>query len=161
MGRTGSTRMTRSTGGMMWTGSTCPPSGRLRSRSRLLMLWTGTKWSPTIVWSKKLTFRRCGRKTSHLKPLFTCKFEGTITSRLSSHFSTLSSPTATEVPYTHWKQTVFYLEDYLTCTKGEEVYGVFKLKPNTRNVRDLDIEIDVDFQGELCQVVESNKYKMR
>jgi len=56
---------------------------------------------------------------------------------------------------------VFYLEDYLTCTKGEEVYGVFKLKPNTRNVRDLDIEIDVDFQGELCQVVESNKYKMR
>lgn len=31
-------------------------------------------------------------------------------------------------------------------TKGEEVYGVFKLKPNTRNVRDLDIEIDVDFQ---------------
>ena len=66
-------------------------------------------------------------------------------------------------------------------TKGEEVYGVFKLKPNTRNVRDLDIEIDVDFQvknkygdmvcikkfeymfcqGELCQVVESNKYKMR
>ena len=25
--------------------------------------------------------------------------------------------TAPEAPYTHWKQTVFYLEDYLTCTK--------------------------------------------
>merc|ERR1711953_91787 len=69
--------------------------------------------------------------------------------------------TAPEAPYTHWKQTVFYLEDYLTCTKGEEVYGVFRLKPNDRNVRDLDIEVDVDFQGELCQVSEKNKYKMR
>ena len=105
--------------------------------------------------------------------------------------------TAPEAPYTHWKQTVFYLEvkrgvefqrlrratgkavlhmhtlcllldnlyfsfqDYLTCTKGEEIYGVFKLKPNTRNVRDLDIEIDVDFQGELSQISEKNKYKMR
>ena len=39
--------------------------------------------------------------------------------------------TSPEAPYTHWKQTVFYLEDYLTCSKGEEVYGVFKLKPNT------------------------------
>merc|ERR1712215_438687 len=69
--------------------------------------------------------------------------------------------TAPEAPYTHWKQTVFYLEDYLTCTKGEEIYGVFRLKPNTRNVRDLDIEIDIDFQGELCQISEKNKYKMR
>merc|ERR1712073_88970 len=69
--------------------------------------------------------------------------------------------TAPEAPYTHWKQTVFYLEDYLTCTKGEEVYGVFRLKPNDRNVRDLDIEVDVDFQGELCQISEKNKYKMR
>ena len=101
--------------------------------------------------------------------------------------------TAPEAPYTHWKQTVFYLEEYLTCVKvtvflffleeyltcvkvsffldeyltcvkvrdtlpgrkalskilsfqGEEVYGVFRLKPNDRNVRDLDIEVDVDFQ---------------
>jgi len=69
--------------------------------------------------------------------------------------------TAPEAPYTHWKQTVFYLEDCLTCKKGEEVYGVFRLKPNTRNVRDLDIEIDVDFQGELSQISEKNKYKMR
>ena len=52
-------------------------------------------------------------------------------------------------------------QDYLTCTKGEEIYGVFKLKPNTRNVRDLDIEIDVDIQGELSQISEKNKYKMR
>jgi len=69
--------------------------------------------------------------------------------------------TAPEAPYTHWKQTVFYLDDYLTCKKGEEVTGVFQMKPNTRNVRDLDFEISVNFQGELCSVQESNKYRMR
>ena len=69
--------------------------------------------------------------------------------------------TAPEAPYTHWKQTVFYLEDYLTCTKGEEIQGIFKLRPNPRNARDLDIKISVNFQGELSQIVENNKYKMR
>jgi protein arginine N-methyltransferase 1 len=69
--------------------------------------------------------------------------------------------TAPEAPYTHWKQTVFYLEDYLTCKRGEEVYGVFKMKPNERNVRDLDFSIEVDFHGELGEVTEKNCYRMR
>jgi len=69
--------------------------------------------------------------------------------------------TAPEAPYTHWKQTVFYLQDYLTCKRGEEVYGVFKMKPNERNVRDLDFSIDVDFKGELGEVTEKNTYRMR
>ncbi|XP_035221872.1 protein arginine N-methyltransferase 1-like isoform X2 [Stegodyphus dumicola] len=41
--------------------------------------------------------------------------------------------TAPEAPYTHWKQTVFYFDDYLTVRKGEEVYGVFKMCPNEKN----------------------------
>jgi len=69
--------------------------------------------------------------------------------------------TSPEAPYTHWKQTVFYLEEYLTVKKGEEMYGMFRMKPNTRNARDLDFEIDIDFQGELCQISEKNKYRMR
>jgi len=69
--------------------------------------------------------------------------------------------TAPEAPYTHWKQTVFYLEEYLTCKRGEEVYGVFSMKPNERNKRDLDFQIDVDFHGELGEVTEKNKYRMR
>jgi len=69
--------------------------------------------------------------------------------------------TAPEAPYTHWKQTVFYLDDYLTCKKGEEMTGTFKLQKNDRNVRDLDFEISVAFNGELGSVHESNKYKMR
>ena len=38
---------------------------------------------------------------------------------------------------------MFYLDDYLTCKKGDEVSGVFSMKPNTRNIRDLDFEIKV------------------
>lgn len=69
--------------------------------------------------------------------------------------------TSPESPYTHWKQTVFYFEDSLTVKKGEEITGVFLLKPNDRNSRDLDFTIDVDFKGELCEVHTSNDYKMR
>lgn len=35
--------------------------------------------------------------------------------------------------YTHWKQTVFYLDDYITAKRGEELYGTFKMKPNEKN----------------------------
>ena len=69
--------------------------------------------------------------------------------------------TAPEAPYTHWKQTVFYLDEYITAKKGEEIFGMFKMKPNTRNKRDLDFEIDIDFRGELCQLNEKNTYRMR
>ena len=42
--------------------------------------------------------------------------------------------TAPEAPYTHWKQTVFYLgENDLTIKKGEEIYGMFTMKPNKQN----------------------------
>merc|ERR1712184_19957 len=69
--------------------------------------------------------------------------------------------TAPEAPYTHWKQTVFYFDEYITAKKGEEIFGMFKMKPNTRNKRDLDFEIDLDFRGELCQLTEKNTYRMR
>lgn len=41
---------------------------------------------------------------------------------------------APDAPYTHWKQTVFYLEDYLTVRRGEEIYGTISMKPNAKNV---------------------------
>jgi len=69
--------------------------------------------------------------------------------------------TAPEAPYTHWKQTVFYLQDYMTCKKGEELKGTFKMMPNERNNRDMDFEIGVEFNGELCNFKEDNKYRMR
>ncbi|XP_046681597.1 protein arginine N-methyltransferase 1-like [Homalodisca vitripennis] len=69
--------------------------------------------------------------------------------------------TAPEAPYTHWKQTVFYMDDYMTVKRNEEIYGVFSMKPNKRNNRDLDFTIDIEFRGELCEVHEANHYRMR
>ena len=40
---------------------------------------------------------------------------------------------APEARYTHWKQTVFYFDEYLTVKAGEEIYGVIAIKPNKRN----------------------------
>jgi hypothetical protein len=40
---------------------------------------------------------------------------------------------APEARYTHWKQTVFYFDEYLTVKTGEDIYGVIAIKPNKRN----------------------------
>ena len=41
--------------------------------------------------------------------------------------------TAPDAHYTHWKQTVFYFDEYVTVKKGEELFGVFACSPNERN----------------------------
>lgn len=77
------------------------------------------------------------------------------------NFNFLIYSTSPESPYTHWKQTVFYFDEYLTVKKNENCFGVFKLKPNDRNNRDLDFTIEINFKGELSQVREVNHYRMR
>uniref|UniRef100_A0A8C5M596 type I protein arginine methyltransferase n=1 Tax=Leptobrachium leishanense TaxID=445787 RepID=A0A8C5M596_9ANUR len=69
--------------------------------------------------------------------------------------------TAPDAPYTHWKQTVFYMEDYLTVRRGEELYGTISMKPNANNIRDLDFTVELDFKGQLCEASISHDYKMR
>ncbi|XP_046889130.1 protein arginine N-methyltransferase 8-B [Hypomesus transpacificus] len=69
--------------------------------------------------------------------------------------------TAPDAPYTHWKQTVFYLEDYLTVRRGEEIIGSIAMKPNEKNIRDLDFTFELDFKGQLCEAAISHDYKMR
>ncbi|ESN93493.1 hypothetical protein HELRODRAFT_157853 [Helobdella robusta] len=69
--------------------------------------------------------------------------------------------TAPGARYTHWKQTVFYIDDYLTVKSNEEIVGVFHIKPNTRNNRDLDFVLDVSFHGDLSSLDTSMTYKMR
>jgi len=51
-----------------------------------------------------------------------------------SMFSSVYSTLAPDAPYTHWKQTVFYLEEYLTVKRGEEIVGTVSMKPNEKNV---------------------------
>ncbi|KAM6945907.1 protein arginine N-methyltransferase 8-B isoform 2-T2 [Aplochiton taeniatus] len=69
--------------------------------------------------------------------------------------------TAPDTPYTHWKQTVFYMEDYLTVRRGEEIVGSIAMKPNENNIRDLDFTFELDFKGQLCEAAISHDYRMR
>lgn len=48
---------------------------------------------------------------------------------------------------THWKQTVFYLEEPITICKGEQLQGLLRCRPNALNPRDLDIELEYRFNG--------------
>lgn len=61
-------------------------------------------------------------------------------------------PPGPESPYTHWKQTVFYMEDYLTVKTGEEIFGTIGMRPNAKNNRDLDFTTNLDFKGQLCKL---------
>ncbi|KAH3682179.1 hypothetical protein WICPIJ_006855, partial [Wickerhamomyces pijperi] len=49
--------------------------------------------------------------------------------------------TGPHVNYTHWQQTIFYLDQVLDLKKGETVEGSLASRPNETNNRELDIEL--------------------
>lgn len=63
--------------------------------------------------------------------------------------------------HTHWKQTIFYLDHFVPVKKGEEINGIFSMKHNLRNFRDLDYTIRIDFDGVDGSIHGSNTYRMR
>ncbi|KAI1208774.1 protein arginine N-methyltransferase 1 [Annulohypoxylon truncatum] len=70
--------------------------------------------------------------------------------------------TGPHTKYTHWKQTVFYLNQVLTVQQGEEVSCNLDVKPNDKNRRDLDIKINylLDTQDGTRYAEGSCEYKM-
>ncbi|RYP56508.1 hypothetical protein DL771_011827 [Monosporascus sp. 5C6A] len=70
--------------------------------------------------------------------------------------------TGPHTKYTHWKQTVFYLNEVLTVQQGEEIGCTLVVKPNDKNRRDLDIKIEylLDTQDSLRQAQGTCLYKM-
>lgn len=56
--------------------------------------------------------------------------------------------TGPHAKYTHWKQTVFYLQDVLTVNRGETIVGNISSKPTEKNRRDLDVRIDYRLEAE-------------
>lgn len=63
--------------------------------------------------------------------------------------------------YTHWKQTIFYLEDNLVICEGEQLEGEISCKPNKRNPRDLDIDLSLSLSGQHSDVVNNMHYRLR
>lgn len=50
-------------------------------------------------------------------------------------------PTGPMNKYTHWKQTVFYMDQVLDLKKGDVIEGTIASRPNSTNPRELDIEL--------------------
>ncbi|VEU22271.1 DEKNAAC103298 [Brettanomyces naardenensis] len=70
--------------------------------------------------------------------------------------------TGPQAHYTHWKQTVFYLDDVLEMNKGELVEGYLNCKPNEVNNRDLDIKVGWNFKVDDARAVNrSRRYVLR
>ena len=63
--------------------------------------------------------------------------------------------------YTHWKQTILYLEEPLTVCAGETITGQLKCKPNKKNRRDLDIELQLAFRGRYSKTDKTIQYRLR
>jgi len=57
--------------------------------------------------------------------------------------------TSPDSQYTHWKHTVFYMDEAITANDKSVIRGTFTCKPNTNNNRDLDFEIVVDYEGDM------------
>ena len=70
--------------------------------------------------------------------------------------------TGPHTKYTHWKQTVFYLNDVLTVEEDERITGVLENRPNQKNKRDLDISITYLFetQDPTRRIEGKGEYKM-
>ena len=63
--------------------------------------------------------------------------------------------------YTHWKQTVFYLNNELAVSQGEQIGVHLKCGPNEKNPRDLDITIAYDFKGATGSAKDVQEYRLR
>jgi protein arginine N-methyltransferase 1 len=73
-------------------------------------------------------------------------------------FSACSKPTrfstGPKSRATHWKQTVFYLQEPVTVRRGDALRGTITVRRNARNPRDLDIDLEGALEG-------SHAYSMR
>jgi len=69
--------------------------------------------------------------------------------------------TSPQRAYTHWKQTVFYMENILSVSEGDELKGWLSCKPNAKNPRDLDIDVHIDYDGQYNSIHKTQEYLLR
>eukprot|EP00029_Vermamoeba_vermiformis_P006312 TRINITY_DN2437_c0_g4_i1.p1 TRINITY_DN2437_c0_g4~~TRINITY_DN2437_c0_g4_i1.p1 ORF type:complete len:354 (-),score=95.42 TRINITY_DN2437_c0_g4_i1:98-1129(-) len=69
--------------------------------------------------------------------------------------------TSPDKPYTHWKQTVFYLQDNISICRGESIIGEFQVAPNKTNARDIDIIVSYKFDGKNGSYAATQDFRLR
>jgi len=63
--------------------------------------------------------------------------------------------------YTHWKQTVFYLDEPMTVTSGESISGNITVNRNNKNPRDIDIHLISNMDGKTGSYHNDKHYRLR
>ena len=86
--------------------------------------------------------------TLHMK--YTDRVHG-IVAWFDTPFSNLERPvmlsTSPYKKYTHWKQTVFYMENDLDVREGDTIYGSIACRQSKSNFRELDLKISYHYDG--------------
>ena len=63
--------------------------------------------------------------------------------------------------YTHWKQSVFYLDKPIKVTKGDTVYGSIANRKDRKNFRELNIKISFHHENRQTSQHHEQQYKFR
>ncbi|XP_017046103.1 protein arginine N-methyltransferase 8 [Drosophila ficusphila] len=105
---------------------------------------------------KSLDLYSAGRQSADFRSFFELKVtRNGMVHALTAYFDVgfskspqgVSLSTSPCAPWTHWNQTVFYLETPLPVKTGETIKGVFGMKPSSESIFDLEFDIYIDFEG--------------
>lgn len=69
--------------------------------------------------------------------------------------------TAPRQPFTHWKQTVLYLDEVVPTNAGEELSGMIAVRKNAQNPRDLDVKLSYELKGQYGSSARTQYYRVR
>jgi protein arginine N-methyltransferase 1 len=83
------------------------------------------------------------------------------TVEFSRSHTKLMFSTGPKSEYTHWKQTVFYLDEPMTVTQGEMITGNIKVNRNLKNPRDIDIHLQTAMEGKAGSFSNDKHYRLR
>ena len=80
-------------------------------------------------------------------------------------FSNLQRPvmlsTSPYKKYTHWKQTVFYMEHDIDVVEGDVIYGSVACRQSKSNNRELDVKISYHYDSPSNPMHFNNLYKVK
>jgi len=63
--------------------------------------------------------------------------------------------------YTHWKQSVFYLDQNLIVRPGDKLHGSIAVRKSKTNFRELDIKISYHINAPQCNKDFVQMYKFK
>jgi len=67
--------------------------------------------------------------------------------KFSSGHKPITFSTGPKAEYTHWKQTVFYIDKQIAIHESEVLNGTIAVRKSIKNKRELDIKIGYNFDA--------------